>query len=161
MYFDFFPKTRFKYTNDESFLVTDFLRAIRIDPKLKEDDLFYDLYNCRDNETPEIISHRVYSTTQYHWVIMLLNEKFDPHNDFPKDDLTLQKLTIEKYGSLYGIHHYINSDGNWVDIFSNDKTPITNLDHERNLNEEKRLVKILKKEVLSNFIQQYKNLIAI
>jgi len=110
---------------------------------------------------PEIISHKVYGTTMYHWVIMAINERFDPYNDFPKADSILLKYTEEKYGDINGIHHYEDANGNWVDVFTVGGIPITNIEHERKENEKKRTLKILKRDVLEEFVTQYEELIAV
>lgn len=160
MFFSKFPSTTFQLDSKTKLLVTDILRAISVDPNVKHNDIYYYEYNAKDDETPEIISHKAYKSTLYHWVIMLVNEKFDPWNDFPKNDLTLQKMTISKYGSLDGIHHYEDVNGNIVDELSNG-IPITYIEYVRQQNESKRKVKILKREVLSDFVSQYQTLVSI
>ena len=161
MFFQNFPLTYFDITKKDKVLVTDFLRAIKIDPKLKELDGAFTFYEARDGETPEIISHKFYKTTQYHWVIMLFNEKFDPWNDFPQSDYVIQKLCNEKYVDINATHHYEDSNGNWVDQFYPEKIEITNIEFERQENEKKRVIKIPTSNVLTEFVTQYKQLIAI
>lgn len=117
MYFSNFPTTAYKISETEYTLATDFIKAIEIDPLLKSDSLFSDPYELKDNETPEIISHKFYGSVDYHWVIMLINEKFDPFNDFPKSDDIVQKDTIRKFGNLEGIHHYEDASGKIINIY--------------------------------------------
>lgn len=159
MLFDYFPTTYFKLDNDKSVIVTDFIRAIKLDPQLKENSLLYTLYEVSDGETPEIISHKFYKSTEYHWVIMLLNEKFDPWRDFPQSDSVIVAAAMEKYDNINGIHHYEDSNGNVVDEFYPFAAYVTNIDYERKVNESKRTVKVLKKQVLSDFVDQYRTLI--
>ena len=160
MFFQKFPTTLFDTTKLDSVVVTDFIRAVKIDQRLKEDDIFYDFYEAQDDEMPEVISHKFYKTTQYHWVIMLVNEKFDPWNDFPKSETTLIKAATEKYADINAVHHYQDSLGNVVDAFS-DGIPITNIEYEQQENEKKRTVKILKRNVLDAFVEQYETLVAV
>lgn len=160
MFFQKFPTTFFDINKIDSVIIRDFIRAVKIDPRLKEDDIFYDYYQAQDNEMPEVISHKFYQTTQYHWVIMLVNEKFDPLNDFPKSDDIIIKLATEKYVDINDIHHYQDELGNVVDEFSNG-IPITNLEFERQENEKKRTVKIMKRNVLDAFVEQYETLVAV
>lgn len=160
MFFEKFPFTLFEVSKNQSSIVTDFIRAVKIDPKLKEDDIFYDFYEAADGETPEIISHKVYGTTQFHWVIMLLNEKFDAFRDFPQPDFVIRKFATEKYSDINATHHYEDSNGNWVDQFAANKIAVTNLEYEMQENEKKRTVKVLKRAVLDAFVDQYENLIA-
>lgn len=159
MFFQKFPFTLFEVSKTQSSIVTDFIRAVKIDPKLKEDDIFYDFYEAADGETPEIISHKMYGTTQFHWVIMLVNEKFDPWNDFPQPETVIRKFATEKYHDINAIHHYEDAAGNWVDQFYVGSASITNLEYELQENEKKRTVKILKRDVLNAFVDEYTNLI--
>lgn len=160
MFFEKFPLMYFPQPDGSRILVTDFIRAIKIDPQIKLNELLYDIYIAKDGETPEIISHKKYKSTQYHWVIMLLNEKFDPWRDFPQTDANLIKMAKEKYVDINAIHHYEDGNGNWVDAFTSNKTPITNIEYERQLNEQKREVKILRPELLAEFVTQYRQLIS-
>lgn len=161
MLFQKFPTTLFDISRTEQVVIQDFIRAVKIDPQLKENSLFFDYYEAKDNEMPEIISHKFYKSTQYHWVIMLINEKFDPYNDFPKSDDILIKYAKDKFGNINAIHHYEDSRGNIVDQFATDKTPITNIDYIRNENEKKRIVKILKRSMLDSFVDEYQTLVAV
>jgi len=160
MFFDYFPNTYFNIDDKTLVLVTDFIRAVKLDKVLKTDPTLFYEYECLDNEMPEIISHKFYKSTYYHWVIMLLNEKFDPYRDFPKDDASIIKMTTDKYTDINGIHHYEDSSGDYVDVFYVGGAPITNLEYERRLNQEKRSIKIMHPEVLSEFVQSYKQLIS-
>lgn len=160
MLFESFPFTTFDIDSKNKIIVTDFIRAIRVDSNLKNNDLLYIFYEAKDGETPEIISHKFYKSTQYHWVIMLVNEKFDPWRDFPQSDYVLTKMANEKYADINALHHYEDANGNWVDEFAPVKIPITNIEYERQLNEANRTIKILKREVLTNFVDQYRDLIS-
>lgn len=157
MFLDKFPSTTFEIKKNELILVTDFIRAVSIDPSLKNDDTLFTTYITKDGETPEQLSYKFYKTTQYHWLIMLLNEKFDNINDFPQPDNRIRAHTLQKYGSLTTIHHYINAAGTIVDAFDPLKIPVTVYEYETTLNETKREVKIMRVEILSEFIQQYQD----
>lgn len=161
MFFDYFPSTYFWIDSKTQVLVTDFIRVVKLDPELKNNSVFFDIYEAMDNETPEIISHKFYKSTQYHWVIMLLNERFDPHNDFPKSDNILQAAIEDAGLDPNAIDHYEDGNGNVVDVFHPSKTPITVLEAYRSKNEAKRTLKILKQDVLTEFVHQYKNLISV
>ena len=160
MFFDNFPITYFQTDSTTQVVVTDFLKAVKLDPVLTSNSLYYNVYNAQDNDTAEIISHKFYKSTQYHWVIMLLNQKFDPDRDFPKDEDTLIAYANRYYTDIDAIHHYEDSNGNWVDNITTAGIPITNIEYVRELNEAKRPTKILNQELLSEFVQQYYSLIS-
>lgn len=85
-------------------------------------------YVMLDGETPEIVSHKFYDTMDYHWIIMLINEKFDYLGDFPIKDELVFDLAKQKYGidKVDDIHHYEDERGNWVDDNYYDYKNITN-----------------------------------
>jgi hypothetical protein len=69
--------------------------------------MLYDEYDIIDGETPEIISEKFYGTPEYHWVVMLANEKFDYLNDFPLPESVLQKHISDSYNpTLYSDDWY-------------------------------------------------------
>lgn len=156
MFFKNFPVIPYQISKTESVAVQDIIRAVQIDPKLKQESMFYTNYRISDNETPEMISFKFYGTTAYHWVIMILNERFDPYDDFPKSDRILRKHCESKYTDILGVHHWIDPIFSQpTDEFNTEKIAITNLEYETELNEKKRHIKILKPEVLSEFVAQY------
>ena len=159
MFFENFPPTLYKTIDGDDILVTDIVRAIRIPEAILNDSNLYEYYSMRDDETPEIVSHKFYKSTQYHWVIMVLNQRYDMWNDYPVSDAVIQKKCIEKYGNLNDIHHYVNSSGDWVDVFTTPRIPVTVYEYETSLNEEKRIIRVLKQEFLSEFVQTYSELI--
>lgn len=161
MFFTKFPLTTFKINDNESIVAIDFIKAIKVDPVLKENAFYYTVYQAMDNETPETISHMFYGNTQYHWVIMLLNEKFDAYNDFPKSDEILRKQTINRFGSLDGVHHLEYPDGTWADelVPPDERVTVSFYEFMASENENKRQVKVLRKELLAEFTDTYYGLI--
>lgn len=123
MYFKEFPKifytfpgktpsdleTRFQRT------VTDITQNIRARKDIFNDILIYDEYDIKDNESPEIISDKYYGSPNYHWIIMLANQRYDYLRDFPMSDRELKQYIEEKYGfdNIYKIHHY-EKDGDEI-----------------------------------------------
>ena len=98
-------------------IVKDITHNIRFRKEILENITLYDEYDIRDGETPEIIAERIYGNAQYHWVIMLLNERYDYITDFPLSYPELVSHTEQKYGAgnANGIHHYLDFNGNRVD----------------------------------------------
>lgn len=98
-------------------IVKDITHNIRFRKEILENITLYDEYDIRDGETPEIIAERIYGNSQYHWVIMLLNERYDYITDFPLSYPELVAHTEQKYGvgNTNDIHHYLDFNGNKVD----------------------------------------------
>lgn len=101
MYFAKFPPIVYPFEiNGETVYkqITDVTLNVRIFEVLKQYATVYDEYDMLDGETPEIVAEKAYGSPLYHWVIMLLNERFDYINDFPMDQVTLDTFIKDKYG---------------------------------------------------------------
>lgn len=101
MYFKDFPSYLydFNYGNGviKTTVVKDITRNIRFKKEILENIALYDEYDIVDGETPEIISEKIYGTPEYHWVIMLANDKYDYRSDFPVPEPILQKHITSYY----------------------------------------------------------------
>ena len=101
MYFDKFPKILYEFNvnnQTEYKLMTDITRNMRVIQEVLANVTLYDEYDIRDGETPEIIADRVYGSPFYHWVIMLVNDKYDYLNDWPLPQVELDEFIKDKYG---------------------------------------------------------------
>lgn len=110
MYFSNFPKIVYDFdlSNGVDYkIVTDITRNVRVRKQILENISLYDYYDVQEGETPEMISEKVYGTPYYHWVIMLVNQRYDYINDFPLSQLELDTYIDNKYGDKkYHVHDY-------------------------------------------------------
>jgi hypothetical protein len=162
MYFKEFPKFQydFAYGNDTKVsVVQDITRNIRFRRDVLANVSLYDEYDIVDGETPEIIAEKIYGNPEYHWVIMLANERHDYITDFPLPEYVLEKYIVDKYGATrYSIHHYENVKGFVVNSNATGATSVSNDAYERDLNEAKRRIKIISPDLLSVILKQYEDL---
>ena len=105
MYFKDFPKFLydFKYDNTDQTkmsVVRDITRNIRFRKEILENYTLYDEYDIKDGETPEIIAEKIYGNPEYHWIIMLVNQRYDYITDFPLEYPALIANTAEKYNPI-------------------------------------------------------------
>lgn len=111
MYFKDFPQFLydFNYGNGviKTTIVKDITRNIRFKKEVLANISVFDEYDIIDGETPEIIAEKFYGTPEYHWVIMLANEKYDWTTDFPLRENVLQKHIATTYNpTLYSNSWY-------------------------------------------------------
>lgn len=113
MYFNQFPKIFYdfpNYSGDDTFLqvLTDITANVRIRKAILENITLYDEYDMMEGETPEIIAERIYGNAEYHWIIMLANQRYDYLADFPLTSVELEEHVKDKYGAdhVNDIHHY-------------------------------------------------------
>ena len=133
---------------------------IRFRKELLENIALYDEYDIVDGETPEIIAEKIYGDPEYHWIIMLANQKHDYISDFPLTEYALEKHIVDTYGAQrYAVKHYVNAKGFVVNSTASGAVSVTNDAYERSLNEAKRRIKIISPELITSVLTQFKELI--
>lgn len=124
----------------------------------------FDIYDVRDGETPEMIAHRYYEESEYHWIILLANDIQDYYNEWPMAVPQLEKFIVSKYDDVDGIHHYTikqESGDTTVDIEIPNNTgyplatPVTNYQYEAALNEEKRRIKLIQPRYVESIEKEF------
>lgn len=104
MYFKNFPSYLydFNYGNGvtKTTVVKDITRNMRVKKDILRNISLYDEYDIVDGETPEIISEKFYGTPEYHWIVMLANDKYDYISDFPMSETYLQKHIETSYNPV-------------------------------------------------------------
>jgi len=164
MYFKKFPKFLYDFKiNGENkvALVKDITQNVRVRTQILENITLYDEYDIRDGETPEIIAEKIYGSPEYHWVVMLCNQRFDYINDFPLSTYNLEEHITQKYGAgnEYNTHHWIDTNGNWVHEGASGATSVSNYQYEDDENEKKRRIKLISPELLQTILKNFKELI--
>lgn len=166
MYFNEFPRIIYEYGFDSNgnplnTVVADITQNVRLKAEILSNITLFDEYDMKEGETPEIVAEKFYGNAQYHWVIMLANERFDYVKDFPLTHKTLLKYVEDTYGvgNEYDTHHYENEKGFVVDYDYPGAYPVSNLEYEERVNESKRRIKIISNDLLSRIIQQFKDIV--
>jgi hypothetical protein len=145
-------------TKTKALILTDITRNIRFRRDVLANITVYDYYDIIDGETPEIIAEKVYGNAQYHWIVMLVNERYDYLKEWPLTQPNLDQYVIDKYGSsANSIHHYENGRREVVPSSYPLAVPITNANYEERLNESKRTIKIISRELLSTILKNFKD----
>jgi hypothetical protein len=161
MYFGEFPSILYQF-NIKGKNVLKVVRDITLNVRPLEDILnnieLYNDYDIEDGDTPEVISEKIYGTPFYHWIIMLVNEKYDYTEDYPLSNDKLSTFVTQKYGSgneyaihsLYGRPHY-EYLGKVVDSNIPGAAAISNFDYEFRLNEAKRRIRVVAPVYINKF----------
>ncbi len=147
-------------TKTKALVMTDITKNIRFRRDILANVAVYDEYDIVDGETPEIIAERIYGDAQYHWVIMLANDRYDYRADFPLQTRDLEQYISDKYGNqVDAIRHYENSKGIVVDSDYPGAVSISNRQYEEKVNESKRRIKIISPSLINTIIKNYKDLL--
>ena len=174
-YFETFPNRIYDLNNDgNGKLVKDIFRRMKVRDNIKDNMALYASYNVQDGDTPEIISYKHFGSTDYFWIICLMNDITDRFYDWPMTDSAFEAYVKDKYTNPAGIHHYekVQSSGNTtqdgpgnfdhvIEVNSDDADgqSVSNYEYEQRLQDQKRSIKLLDPAYLTAFIEEFENLV--
>lgn len=184
MYFQSLPKIFY----DDRY-VTNILASVRKrKSSFTNNYMLFNEYLVLDGDTPEIVSHKVYGTTEYWWIVCIVNNIFSL-SQWPKSQKVLDKYIERKYGDQKHNTAYYVQDGVPVNkrfrtefsaagstiTYHEDQDDlgaatykmivgrgekITWNEFENIINDERRSIKILSKEYVNDFVLEYKKLMS-
>ena len=172
MYFDDnFPVIPYDSVGDYKFKdVTNLLRRVALRARVRTNVLLYDTYDVKSGETPESLSHRLYGDSEYHWIIMLVNDITDRYHDWPMSEGQFQQYMKDKYSDADAVHHYeISQESGDTDTKINigtsnadypTATAITNYEHEQKLQDDRRKIRLLDPSFIGQFVTEYQSLMS-
>jgi hypothetical protein len=174
-YFETFPNRLYDIKGDgNQTLVTDIFRRMKVRDGVKDNMALMSTYDVMNGDTPEIISYKHFGTTDYFWVICLMNDITDRFYDWPLSDSAFEEYVKQKYAEPGGIHHYEKSqssgkttsngpgDTNYLlEVNSDDvdAQSVSNYEYEQRLEDEKRQIQVLSPAYLSIFEDEMKKLL--
>jgi hypothetical protein len=167
MYFDNFPVILHGINGPDGQEILVRLRDITRNVRVRRDVLanitLYEEYIIRDGETPQIIAEKVYGSALLHWVVMLLNEKYDYVSDFPLTEPILMDHITRKYGegNEYNVHHYVDQNGYIVNSTNPNAVSVSNYSYEEAINEEKRKIKLISPSLIPTLLSNFDALMAV
>lgn len=146
-------------------------RAKPIKNILDRIDVYFD-YEIKEGERADTLAHDYYGSSTYTWLIYITNNIYDPYYQWPMTDNQLFEFIEKKYGDPYqaqiDIHHYQHADKdfvvspytfqNWTIEEQFGWSPVTNYQHEDNVNESKRYIKLVSNRYLNQVVQQVEEL---
>ena len=184
-YFTNLPKVGYDIngTGKDSFLsVTNIMKSVRFKPSVLEDITDYYPYYVKEGERPDIIAHAQYGNIGYAYLIMLVNDIYDPNFDWPLSSQIFEKYIINKYGSvttaISGVKHYyqivraevartgtseripevkfVVDETTYDALDLGDRTTLSNYDYEVELNDAKREIKLINSAFIRDIDYQIK-----
>jgi len=175
MYFAQFPKLVYDIKGNNNYkVVPDIFRRIKVKNKIKDNVPLLDKYEVKDGETPESLAYKVYGNSNYHWIILLLNDITNIYYDWPLSSIAFNEFVNDKYDDPGAIHHYekVQSSGRQIGNGPEDYShmiecnstdtgagPVTNFEYEMRIQNKKRLIKILDTTYVGTFVEEFRSLI--
>ena len=169
MYFTKFPYIIYDSVGNGEFkIVTNLLRRVAIRSKIKVNTLFFDTYDVKEGETPEMIAHKLYGDSELHWIILLVNNVTERYHQWPKNNNQFLAYINDKYSNVDATHHYEISQTSGdttikIDI-GTDNTDypaasiVTNAEYEESLEDEKRKIRLLEPSYVGLFVDEFNSL---
>ena len=177
MYFDNnFPVIPYDWVGQGTFKdVTNLLRRVALNAKVKTNTLLYDTYDVKEGETPESVAFNLYGNAEFHWVVMLVNDITDRYHQWPMRYSQFLQYVNDKYDDVNAVHHYeiTQTSGDTttkIEVYSNSAlfsgdtdfygtaTAVTNLEYEESLQDQRRKIKLLDPQFLSQFVKEFEGL---
>ena len=125
--------------------------------------------------TPEQISFDQYGTTQYWWVIVLVNHIVDPWTDLPMNNDLLVNYTKAKYGNPDDLHWFVDirtntvcddrsTEEKWMQQWQSQTlpeyiVPVSHLEYEADLNIKRTRIQVVNPDYISTFEEAFKETI--
>ena len=169
MYFAQFPLTIYDSVGDENYkLVTNLLKRVAIRSKVKVNTLFFDTYDVKEGETPEMIADKLYDDPELHWIVLMVNDITDRYHQWPKNQNQFLSYINDKYSNISGTHHYEISQTSGdttikINIGTDNTdhptaTLITNYEYEQERQDTSRKIRLLSPEYVPDFVEEFKSI---
>ena len=151
-------------------IVTNLLKRVVVRSKVKANTSFYDTYDVKEGETPEILADKLYGDPELHWVILLFNDITDVYHQWPQHQNQFLACINDKYSNVDATHHYeisqTSGDTTIKIVIGTDNTDyptasiVTNYEYEEALQDEKRKIRLLDPAYVDRFVSEYEKLMA-
>ena len=169
MYFKHFPVIPYDSTGDLNFkVVTNLLKRVAVRTKVKSNTLFFDTYDVKEGESPEIIADKLYDDPELHWVVLMVNDITNRYHQWPMNQNQFLAHINDKYDNVDATHHYEISQTSGdttikIDIGTDNSdhsgaTAITNYEYEESRQDELRKIRLLDPAYIDAFVDEFKRL---
>ena len=169
MYFSKFPYIIYDSVGNGEFkIVTNLLRRVAVRSKIKANTQFFDTYDVKEGETPEMVAHKLYGDPELHWIILLVNNVTERYHQWPKNTNQFLAYINDKYSNVDATHHYeisqVSGDTTIkIDIGTDNTghsgaTAITNFEYEEALEDKKRSIRLLDPAYIGPFVAEFESL---
>ena len=163
------PKVKYDFTLKSE--TTDLIDIIpdlttRVNVYMNADSLtqLCDQYIVVNSMSPEAVADDYYGNSDLHWVVLYMNNITDLQSEWALNENALIKYCQDKYGSskVYDFYAYVSPDGVIGDktfIEANygvgNYTQLSNYDFESQINDKKRIIKLIKPEFINAFVNSF------
>ena len=146
--------------------IQDIITRIKVRDGIRERASLFAKHNVMEGESPEILSYIYYGDVKYYWTILVLNKMYNRYYDWPMTERHLRDYVNDTYTDPDAVHHYevAQSSGDTntmlrVESDADGATSVSNFVYERDLNDERKKIRLLQTTYLSQFVEEYGKLL--
>jgi len=98
-FFSQFPKVNYDFSGNGSFQrVSDIFRSVRPQGNFIDNPSLYKKYNILNGDRPDVVSYKLYGTSQYYWTFFVINDFLhDGIAAWPMSQEDLEEYLVENY----------------------------------------------------------------
>jgi hypothetical protein len=166
------------YLNNKPKLVKNiFHKSIVVDKFINDPNTHYE-YTIKDGDSPQSLAELYYGNPNYYWVILMMNNIVNPQDEWPLSAALFDTFINKRYGGTpeaeksreYYIHkvydHIISIETYDRLVSRNDRSfehykMYSSYEKEFDKNEKNRVIRLLKKSVLDDFVKEFEKVMAI
>ena len=145
-------------TGKDSFVnVTNIMKRVKFKPSVLEDISNYYPYFVKEGERPDIVSHAQYGTVGYAYLIMLVNDIYDPNFDWPLSS-QIVRAEVARTGTSERVPEvkFAVDETTFNALDSGDRSTLSDYDHEVELNDAKREIRLINSSFIRDIDYQVK-----
>jgi hypothetical protein len=146
------------------------MKRVAMRTKVRTNTLFFDTYDVKEGETPEIIADKLYGDSNLHWIVLYVNNITDRYHQWPMNFGQFNSFIADKYSNIDAVHHYEVSQTSGdtsikIDIGTDttgyseaDLTTITNREFEEERQDKLRQIRLLDRAYIEQFVEEFETL---
>lgn len=166
-YFEYLPT--FEYSE---LAATNIMVRAKVREYVLNNASIYYKHRIEDGQRPDSLATQYYGNSNYTWLIFYANEIFDPIFEWPLTNEQLISHLENKVGSLQIAqqtpHHYLLDEQYIIDkatfddinVPASQKRVVSVYEHELNLNEAKRNIKLIDRVYVRQIVNEMQRLFA-
>ena len=112
-YFSYLPNIelavrpiQFPWSEQQYKVAKNIFRRFKINDSALDTAMYFRKLTVIDADRPDVISQKVYGTSDYDWVILMSNNVINPYFDWPMSQPVLDDYINQKYAAPYEVKHY-------------------------------------------------------
>lgn len=154
-FFKNFPTISYAFGDDEiERSIVNISARLKIAERIRQSVAVLHDYVVQDSERPDIVALKVYGSSDYTWLVLLLNNMLSLY-DWPLTSDEFDEYIRERYGSVNAAQYqtvYLTHDGlrvdaaTWAQLPSTGRSTTNMYEVELQQNEDKRRIKIVPAE---------------